>query len=62
MVMLLRRRANSGSILGIAIRVPDVTTSKWLKIGSVKIFGASTQALDKVSDRMWADEVSSVDR
>ena len=62
MVMFVRRRANSGSILGIAIRVPDGNTSKLLKIASMSIFGAPTQALNKDSDRMWADEVSSADR
>ena len=62
MFMLVRRRANSGSIFGIAIRVPDVSTSKWMKIASLSIVGAPTRALDKDSDRMWADEVSSADR
>ena len=55
----VRRRANSGSIFGIAIRVPDVSTPKWVKIASLQVFGAPTEALDENSDHMWADEDSS---
>jgi hypothetical protein len=55
MFMLVRRRANSESILGIAIRVPDVSTSKWVKTATVKIVGAPTRAVDKDSARMWAE-------
>ena len=47
--------SNSESILRIAIRVPDASTSKWVKTATVKIVGAPTRAVDKDSARMWAD-------
>jgi len=59
--MVVRRLTNPGSILGIAIRVPDVSASKCVKTASLEIVGAPTRAVDKDSDRMWADEVSSAD-
>jgi hypothetical protein len=59
MFRLVRSRANSGSILGIAIRVPDVSTSKWVKIARLQVFGAPNEALNENSDHMWADEDSS---
>ena len=38
-----------------------MSASKCFKTTSLQIVGAPTRAVDKDSDRMWADEVSSAD-
>ena len=47
------------SILASALRLPDVSTPKWVKWALCQFRGDPTQALNKGPDRMWADEVSS---
>jgi hypothetical protein len=47
------------SILASALRLPDMSTSKGVKMGAVSVRGDPTQALNENRDRMWADEVSS---